>query len=86
MSGVTEGEARKRRTRHPVFLAVGIGCYALGAVTGFFLLADDFGPGLLVPLWTVHGVLLILLIRKLGAWACARRRSATGVPGASGRP
>ncbi|MGW3956533.1 hypothetical protein ACWEKM_37815 [Streptomyces sp. NPDC004752] len=67
MSGVAEDEARKRRTRYPVPLAVGIGCYVLAAIAGLFLLADDFGPALLVPLWIVHGVLLILLIRKLGA-------------------
>ncbi|MER6524611.1 hypothetical protein [Streptomyces sp. NPDC001508] len=67
MSGVAEDEVRKRRTRYPVPLAVGIGCYVLAAIAGLFLLADDFGPALLVPLWIVHGVLLILLIRKLGA-------------------
>ncbi|WP_327408762.1 hypothetical protein OG458_12690 [Streptomyces sp. NBC_01281] len=65
MSGAAEAEARKRRTRHP--LEVGIGCYVLVAIAGLFLLADDFGPALLVPLWIVHGVLLALLIRKLGA-------------------
>ncbi|MFJ6833875.1 hypothetical protein [Streptomyces sp. NPDC091209] len=67
MSGAAEDEARKRRTRYPVPLAVGIGCYVLAAIAGLFLLTDDFGPALLVPLWIVHGVLLILLIRKLGA-------------------
>ncbi|WP_405915898.1 hypothetical protein [Streptomyces sp. NBC_00728] len=67
MSGAAEDESLKRRTRHPVPLAVSIGCYVLAAIAGLFLLADDFGPALLVPLWIVHGVLLILLIRKLGA-------------------
>jgi hypothetical protein len=67
MSGVAEDEARKRRTRYPLPLAIGIGCYVLVAIAGMFLLADDIGPGLLIPLWIVHGVLLILLIRKLGA-------------------
>ncbi|MFF3406290.1 hypothetical protein ACFYW8_08770 [Streptomyces sp. NPDC002742] len=60
-------EARNRRTRHPVPLAVGIGCYVLAAIAGLFLLADEYGPALLVPLWIVHGALLTLLIRKLGA-------------------
>ncbi|MFE9647162.1 hypothetical protein ACFYO0_24225 [Streptomyces sp. NPDC006365] len=69
MSGVAEAEdeARKRRVRYPVPLAVGIGCYVLAVIGGMFLLADDFGPGLQVPLWIVHGVVLIQLIRKLGA-------------------
>ncbi|MFF8536212.1 hypothetical protein ACF07B_30355 [Streptomyces sp. NPDC015532] len=67
MSGAAEDEARKRRTRYPVPLAVGIGCYVPAAIAGLFFLADDFGPALLVPLWLVHGGLLILLIRKLGA-------------------
>ncbi|MCT9009400.1 hypothetical protein [Streptomyces rhizosphaerihabitans] len=48
-------------------LPLSIGCYLLAAIVGLFLLADDFGPALLVPLWIVHGVLLALLIRKLGA-------------------
>ncbi|MEK8142496.1 hypothetical protein NKH18_09330 [Streptomyces sp. M10(2022)] len=56
MSGVTENETRRRRTRHPVLLAFGIGCYTLGAMAGSFLLADGFGPGLQIPLWPVHGL------------------------------
>ncbi|MER7322726.1 hypothetical protein [Streptomyces albidoflavus] len=69
MSGVAEKEheARERRVRHPLLLAGGIGCYVLAAITGIFLLTDDYGPGLLVPAWTVHAVLLALLVRKLGA-------------------
>ncbi len=67
MSDVTEDEARRRRVRHPAALAVAIGCYVLGAIAGFFLLADDVGFALLAPLWIVHGVLLVLLIRRLGA-------------------
>ncbi|WP_181383409.1 hypothetical protein [Streptomyces sp. NWU339] len=62
-----EDEARKRRTRYPVLLAVGIGCYVFAVIAGMFLLADDFGPVVQVPLWIVHGMLLIVLIRKLGA-------------------
>ncbi|MFF1463740.1 hypothetical protein [Streptomyces sp. NPDC058330] len=67
MSGVATDEARRRRARHPVLLGIGIGCYVLGAMAGLFLLAGGFGPGLLVPLGTLHGVLLILLVRRLGA-------------------
>ncbi|MFJ4920398.1 hypothetical protein [Streptomyces sp. NPDC088725] len=69
MSGGAEAaeEARKRRTRFPFLLAVGIGCYVLAVIAGTFLLADDFGFGLLIPLWIVHGVLLVVLLRKLGA-------------------
>ncbi|MFE3035968.1 hypothetical protein ACFXKY_30475 [Streptomyces canus] len=55
------------RGRHRILSAVGIGCYALGAIVGFFLLADHQGYGLLVPLWIAHGVLLALLLTKLCA-------------------
>ncbi|MGX1914761.1 hypothetical protein ACWIID_38955 [Streptomyces phaeochromogenes] len=65
MSANAEGQAREKRTRYRIPLAVGIGCYVL-VIVGMFFLADDFGPALLVPLWIVHGVLLIVLIRKLG--------------------
>ncbi|MEU1090106.1 hypothetical protein ABZ401_25360 [Streptomyces sp. NPDC005892] len=67
MSDVTESAARRRRARHPVLLAVGIACYALGATVAFYALADDFGLVLLIPLWGIHAVLLVLLIAKLGA-------------------
>ncbi|WP_406173049.1 hypothetical protein [Streptomyces sp. NBC_00996] len=60
-------EARKRRIRYPVLLAAGISCYVLAVIAGLLLVADDFGPGRLIPLWIVHGVLLVVLIRKLGA-------------------
>ncbi|MEU1479432.1 hypothetical protein ACFYZ8_35445 [Streptomyces sp. NPDC001668] len=50
-----------------VLSAIGIGCYALAAVVGFFLLADHHGSGLLVPLWIAHGVLLAVLLTKLCA-------------------
>ncbi|WP_217548894.1 hypothetical protein [Streptomyces sp. GbtcB6] len=60
-------EARGRRVRHPVALAVVIGGYALAAIVGLFVLAGDFGPALLVPVWIVHAVILVVLIRKLGA-------------------
>ncbi|MEU0217687.1 hypothetical protein ABZ281_22380 [Streptomyces sp. NPDC006265] len=71
MSDVTQAadEARQRRARHPALLAVGIGCYMLAVMAGMFLLVDDAGPLALAPLWIVHGVLLIVLIRKLGARA-----------------
>jgi len=69
MSGIATAadEARERRTRYPVLLAAAIGIYVLAVIAGMFLLADDFGPLLLVPLWIVHAVLLVALIRKLGA-------------------
>ena len=52
--------------RYRIPLAVGIGCYVFAVIAGMFLLADDFGPGLLVPLWIAHGVLLTVLIWRLG--------------------
>ncbi|WP_327267448.1 hypothetical protein OG233_01650 [Streptomyces sp. NBC_01218] len=67
MSDVTESAVRRRRARHPVLLAVGIGCYALGATVAFYALADDFGLVPLILLWGIHAVLLALLIAKLGA-------------------
>ena len=33
----TGDEARRRRARHPVVLAVAICCYVLGAIVGFFM-------------------------------------------------
>ncbi|WP_406473890.1 hypothetical protein [Streptomyces sp. NBC_01615] len=62
-----EGDALKRRVRYPVLLSVGVSCYVLAVIAGMFFVADDFGPGLLVPLWIAHGVLLVVLIRRLGA-------------------
>ncbi|MFD4504530.1 hypothetical protein [Streptomyces sp. NPDC058457] len=53
--------------RHSVVLAVVIGAYVLAAIAGLFVLAGDFGPVLLVPLWIVHAVVLVVLVRKLGA-------------------
>lgn len=67
MSEATESEVQAGRARYPIALAVGIGCYVLAVITGMFVLAGDFGPGLLTPLWIAHGVLLIVLIRRLGA-------------------
>jgi len=55
------------RGRLRILSAIGIGCYALAAIVGFFLLADDQGYGLLVPLWIAHGVLLALLLTRLCA-------------------
>ncbi|WP_177232766.1 hypothetical protein [Streptomyces sp. Ag109_O5-10] len=52
---------------HPVVLAFAVGGYVFAAIAGLFVLAGDFGPALLVPLWIVHAVLLVLLIRRLGA-------------------
>lgn len=55
------------RGHHRILSAIGIGCYALAAIVGFFVLADHQGPGLLVPLWIAHGVLLAVLLTKLAA-------------------
>ncbi|MFI6492761.1 hypothetical protein [Streptomyces sp. NPDC050564] len=69
MSSVAEAEdeVRKRRIRYPVLLSVGVSCYVFAVIASMFLLADDFGPLVQVPLWIVHGVILVVLIRKLGA-------------------
>ncbi|MEV7321793.1 hypothetical protein [Streptomyces sp. NPDC093970] len=69
MSGEDAGhdKAHGRRVGHPVVLAVAIGGYVLAAIAGLFVLAGDVGPVLLIPLWIVHAVLLVLLIRRLGA-------------------
>ncbi|MDW4910938.1 hypothetical protein RB628_37890 [Streptomyces sp. ADMS] len=66
MSAHTEGETRDRRTRHPIALAIGIGCYVLAVIVGMYLL-NDFGSILMAPLWIAHGVMLIVPIRRLGA-------------------
>ncbi|WP_445526085.1 hypothetical protein [Streptomyces cyslabdanicus] len=67
MRAAPEAEARRRRTRYPVTLAVAIGCYELAAITGMFFLTNHVGTVVQVLLWIVHGVVLILLIEKLGA-------------------
>ncbi|MEV0523980.1 hypothetical protein AB0I66_11195 [Streptomyces sp. NPDC050439] len=38
----------------------------LAVIGGMFVLTGDFGLGVVVPLWTVHGVLLVVLVRRLG--------------------
>ncbi|MFF4822824.1 hypothetical protein ACFY20_07225 [Streptomyces sp. NPDC001312] len=65
-AAATEAEARRRRTRYPITLAVTIGCYVLAAMAGMFFLTDNVGIVLQILLWIVHGVVLILLIEKLG--------------------
>ncbi|MER6147881.1 hypothetical protein ACWCQB_06545 [Streptomyces hirsutus] len=67
MSEAAEDEVRSGRARYPIALAVSIGCYVLAVIAGMFVLAESFGPGLLTLLWIAHGVLLIVLIRRLGA-------------------
>ncbi|MFE0175975.1 hypothetical protein ACFWZ2_26995 [Streptomyces sp. NPDC059002] len=75
MSGEGEAEdtgaaedsgARQRGTRRRIPLAFAIGAYVLAAGAGMYLLGDDFGLALLVPLWIVHAVLLVVLIHGLG--------------------
>lgn len=60
-------EALRRRARHPALLAVGIGCYVLVVITAMFLLVDGAGPFAQIALWILHGLLLVVLIRRLGA-------------------
>ncbi|WP_053851356.1 hypothetical protein [Streptomyces sp. NRRL B-24085] len=55
------------RGRLRILSAIGIGCYALAAIAGFFVLADHQGYALLVPLWIAHGVLLAVLLSRLCA-------------------
>lgn len=59
------------RGHHRILSAIGIGCYVLAAIAGLFWLTDDFGPGLLVPLWIAHALLLALLLAKLWAGEAA---------------
>ncbi|MFF6875346.1 hypothetical protein ACFY9S_08500 [Streptomyces sp. NPDC012474] len=66
MSADRNGEVRGIREQYRIPLAVGIGCYVLTVIVGMFLLADHFGPVVQVPLWILHGVLLAILIEKLG--------------------
>jgi len=67
MSGVAQDEARVRRARHPLALAIGIGFYVLAVIAGMFVLVGTVGPGVQVPLWIAHGLLLAVLVRKLAA-------------------
>ncbi|MET8684256.1 hypothetical protein ABZV77_08570 [Streptomyces sp. NPDC004732] len=60
------GENRSRRTRHPVALAIGIGCCVLAVVVGTYLLGT-FDSRLMVPVWIAFGAMLIVPLRKLGA-------------------
>jgi hypothetical protein len=66
MSAHTEDETRDRHTRHPIALAIGIGCYVLAVIVGMYLL-NDFDSILMAPLWIALGVMLIVPIRRLGA-------------------
>ncbi|CAM5683381.1 hypothetical protein STENM36S_01608 [Streptomyces tendae] len=65
--GQAKDEARVRRAKYPALLAVGIGCYTIAVVAAMFLLADGTGPFVEIVLWIVHGLLLVALIRRLGA-------------------
>lgn len=67
MKGITGHEARSRRTRHPVALSLALGCYVLAAIAGMVFLTGSFGLLTLIPAGVVHGVLLIVPLRKLGA-------------------
>ncbi|MGW6054165.1 hypothetical protein [Streptomyces sp. NPDC055189] len=73
--------APDRRRRMPLALAVG--CYVLAAIAGMYLIAGGFGPGLQVPLWIVHAVLLVVLIRRLGATGESSTYAALFIVGAS---
>ncbi|WP_282702948.1 hypothetical protein [Streptomyces sp. CC219B] len=56
----------RRRTRHLAVLASGIAGYVLAVVAGMFVLADEVGLAVEIPLWIAHGVLLVVLIGKSG--------------------
>jgi len=71
------------RGHHRILSAIGIGCYVLAAIAALFLLTDDFGPGLLIPLWIAHGVLLAVLLAKVWAGGEAGAGLALLVVGAS---
>ncbi|KOX29175.1 hypothetical protein ADL07_24915 [Streptomyces sp. NRRL F-4707] len=69
MAGVRQArdEARGRSVRRSVPLAVGIGCYTTAVIVAMFLLVDGTGAFVETALWVVHGLLLVVLIRRLGA-------------------
>ncbi|MFE0132461.1 hypothetical protein ACFWY6_12940 [Streptomyces sp. NPDC059037] len=66
MSVDTGGPARQRRTRYRAVAAVVVGCYVSAVIVGMYLVAGEFGLGVQVPLWILHGVLLVALIHRLG--------------------
>lgn len=47
--------------------AVCVGCYVLAVIIGMYLLVDNAGTLVQILLWNVQAVLLVLLLRKLGA-------------------
>ncbi|MET7510735.1 hypothetical protein [Streptomyces albidoflavus] len=49
-----------------VAAAVGVCCYVLAAACGMYVLSGGLSPFLQVCLWGVHGVVLALLLRRLG--------------------
>ncbi|WP_405184098.1 hypothetical protein [Streptomyces albidoflavus] len=57
--------ARPSRT-FQVAAAVGVCCYVLAAACGMYVLAGGLSPFLQVCLWGVHGIVLALLLRRLG--------------------
>ncbi|MFD8251624.1 hypothetical protein [Streptomyces werraensis] len=69
MNGVagTSDEVSGRKARHPVLLAAGIACYVLAVIVGMYVVADDVGLAVQIPLWVVYGVLLIVGMRRFGA-------------------
>lgn len=83
MGADAQDDERGRRTRYRVPLAIGIGCYVLAAIAGMYLVAGSFGLGLQVPLWIAHGVLLTVLIRRLGVAGEASVYAALFIVGAS---
>ncbi|MFE9285319.1 hypothetical protein [Streptomyces olivaceus] len=67
MRADVEGGASTSRKRYRTLLVIGAFCYVLAVIAGMFLIADDLGLIFLVPLWIVHGVILVVLMEKLGA-------------------
>ncbi len=61
------GGVRAWGRRAPVWRAVGLGGYVLAVIVGMYALTDDAGLAVLIPLWVLHGVLLVVGAWKLGA-------------------
>ncbi len=60
-------EARGRRVWRVVLLAVGTACYVLAVIAGMYVLMDDVGLAVQIPLWVLHTVVLLIVgVRVFG--------------------